>query len=194
VALLDDPDVRERLITSLSRRTLEAAATEIGISRRAVSKYADKHPEFAARIDAARGRREAAVASLPGAAKAQAKARRERPPPEPERQAQTAAALAVPVELVEDADRDIGPTAEELIELCWLIAQDPEHRGCAKALHILAEYKLGPLVRAQQRAEARAAERDATTGEAELVIVRVPANGTESPDTVIVDAELVGVA
>ena len=193
-AILDDPDARQVVIDVLSAGgTLDDAGQRVGCSRRAISKYAARNPEFGDRVAAAQHRREVLREELPRAAIRATKRKRT-----PEKQATDAQALAtvtgVPVEIVEDGDRDPGgPTAAELVDLCWVIAQSPEHRGCAQALRILAEYKLGPLVRAQQRREEReAAAATVSDDRPQTVLVKLPTNGTEAPGhEPVIDVEVV---
>lgn len=89
-----------------------------------------------------------------------------------------AEAMGVAVALVEDADAAPGPTVSQFIEECAdLYRNTDEHPAVrAKALGIMAEYKLGGIAWvARKRAERELDQAEKSTdGEGPLVIARMP--------------------
>lgn len=174
---LDRPETQQAVLDAIEAGAkADAAAAVAGVSRQAVAQYAKAHPDFRARVEAARGRTRVVARQGPRAHELGAPAT----VPTAE-QVSVAAQLGVRVELVEDLDAVTpGPSAAAFVAWCWATAksddQPPAVRG--KALEIVAQYTLGPVIRAQAAAERRA-ELDAETHEGVLVI-ELPRNGTHA--------------
>jgi hypothetical protein len=179
-ATLDDPAARQTVIDVVhAGGTLDDAAAKLGISRRAIGKYRDKDADFDDRVQAALGRREAVRERLPTLAP------RKRYVPSAAGQLNAALRMGVGDDLVRDADSFGGMTADELLDLCEQIAMDPDHRANGQALRILAEIKLGPMMRAtlrREQMEQRELERaEQADGAGDVLVVELPDNGTHAP-------------
>ncbi len=133
---LDDHEKQLAVISSLTQNgKLGEAAAAVGVSRQTLAAYCKTHPAFDERVKTARmrGRR------------VEHNVTREEP------------LVAMPVtELVTDAELLPGaPSVAAFISEVWDAAKDPDDRRAPVAMRMLGEIILGPLSRAQQRAEQR---------------------------------------
>jgi len=177
MALLDSPAQRVKLVTAVETYGgVQAAAQHMGISRQSIGAYLRTHPDLKLEVDAARRRYETIAHHAPRVL-----------PGTPARVAGTPARVDVVqgspeqgLAFVRQVDR------ERLLDTLEMHANDPESRGCAKALHILAELAFAQEL-IQIRAEAKRLERESVAGDARPIVVRVPM--AAGPDGAI-DAEV----
>jgi len=164
---LDDPDSRSAALAVVTRGgTLDQAAGAIGTSKRTLIRHL-KRPEWAAfklELDAARSRAEKVAHHAPRMLPAKA-------PASPSSSPRTGLELT-------DEDR------REFIETLNRHAQDPQSRGCAKALDILAQLHFARDL-ALLRAEIKRAAADDDAGDRRPVVIRGPRPRPERPPGVI---------
>lgn len=185
---LDDPAVRDFIVAEIEAGgNLDTAGAKLSppMTRQAINLWmrgngGPERAQLRERIEAARHRRNVVgsrVEAAGGQLERSADVRAPRAPTPTQLQSRTAERLSVTGELVRDADAAPGPTVAEFIEECAGFYRDVgEHPAVrAKAMGIMAEYKLGAMVWAERKRLEREAERTeqleaAEAGDGPLVI------------------------
>jgi len=142
MAKLDDPLLRERVVTAVTTMTTLQAAAHCGVSATAIGNYRSKNEDFRMALDAARARRSTVAHHAP----------RMLPSPDTHPVGATGGISTI---------GDPHERARRLITKCEELLDDEDAPPAvrAKALHVLAEYDLGPLVHAGRlRAQREAAQ------------------------------------
>ena len=176
MAALDDPQRQADLLTAVGTHgNVKAAAQVIGLSRRAISSYLKRHPELAEAVEVERLRHAKIAHHAPGM--------------------MASAGDHAPAQDYDDGELECGtltPSGKHaFLQLLSRHANDPQSRGCSKAIHVLAELHFAREMLAI-RTEAKRAEQVSGAGDQRPIVIRVPDRSQRPSPRAAIDAEVVG--
>lgn len=184
---LDDPAVRDAIVAEIEAGgNLDTAGASLSppITRQAINNWirnrsgeGEPGALLRDRIEAAKVRYRATRGEL-------ARAASEIRPATPGEQLAVAESLGVAVEVVQDGDGLYDPPASLVARRAWQAANDPDEHPAVRAVcwRGVFEYKLGPLIAAEERKVQRELERaEQADGAGDVLVVELPDNGTHAP-------------